>query len=201
MKNIYCIVLLFCSVATAQIFGPGSGKPPGPPPPAVVDCVVQPRDFAREPQAAKKDWNKPCVLDADVSSAQLANVKETAAFLNARLSRVRAETKAVIVYGEGVFAREAPINPIHLSFRSRAEALRARLSNLAAANKLHCAVPAVVEANWRGFNSGPDWRGELRRPWMIGQSAVGLILLEYAGRPVETADAAILSQSAYWCEE
>lgn len=54
---------------------------------AVVDGVLQPRNdnVWRGPTADKSEWNIPSVLEADITSVQLANVKDPADFLDARV--------------------------------------------------------------------------------------------------------------------
>lgn len=183
---------------TLVLFGIFSGIFGGhPAPPAVIGCVIQDRDFSRGPRVEKKDWNVACILEADVTSLQLANVSDPARFLNARAAHLNKPTQAVFINADG---STSPLWPLHLISLERASVTRDKLRALFAGTS--CTVEPLSEMSVSDNpRSRPDWRGETRRPYMVGRSAVALAARVYASDVKERAEARLRSEQSLFCVE
>lgn len=195
----YLVFLAFAGVASAQWWNPFSwGSPPTtgtPTPPAVVNCTIQPRTFepGSKPRVEESDWKAcPSMLEADITALQLANVKDPADFLNARVKHQNAPTKAYWRNEVGA-AKVSAMNPAHLSLRPQADAVRLKALELVRTfGDGRCPVVVVEHDPINAFSqpvySGSDWKEE-RRHWYIAAGRdnlnVGLIRQAYASAPVE----------------
>jgi len=201
MKTLFSalvIIATFAPLAEAQWWKFGMGKPE---PPAVVDCVLQDRDWERfGPLADKKELNQPCVLTTlALSTNQWANVKDPEWFAKARVEALTPPTKAAWV-NEAGFARQSQMNPMHLSTPDQAERVAAALKKLYADEKLKCDLE-VKEAPYANAFSVPVWGDEARRPWMVGQQNVGLVVAAYARFPASYVETQLLAEKQFVCAE
>jgi hypothetical protein len=173
------------------------GRKPEPLPPAVVDCVIQARDFKGNngPRVEKKDWSDPCVLAKDVDAAQLANVKETADFLNARVAFYSQPTKAVFVSTSAlvVYAPQ-PVNVAHLVSAERALDMWMRVVHVASRVDPGCRIPRMHIAKLENPFSRVEYNDETRRPFMVGKLSLGLVSRTYASDNSEAADVRVAAE-------
>jgi len=154
-------------------------------PKGVEGCKILDRDFSRGPVVDKKEWNTPCILKSFVTSAQLANVKDAAEFLNARKELANLPTKAVWV--SQLDGRVSEMSSKYMITFEDALPIITRLQTLGCDAK-------VKEVEPKNPFSTIDYRGEIRKHLYLGQMSVALANDAYAGWSVERIDAQIKAE-------
>jgi hypothetical protein len=200
LTKAFGLLVITAALANAQFWNPRSWFRSEPA--AVIDCKLQPRDWTRGPKADKSDWNQDCVLGADVSLDQLANVKDPADFLNTRIKHVTPPTKAYWQNEVGL-SRTSPMNPSHLSTFAQAVAVTARLLKLritARPDLAGCELEPREEKVSNPFSVPRYPDDEIRRHWYVGKLNVQLIREAYAGGPVESVDKRIAAELGSACK-
>ena len=187
-------------------WGSGGGTPI---PPGTVDCVVQPRTWepGSKPRVDDSDWKKcPAMLDADITQAQMANVKDPAKFTEERVKHQFPPTKAYWRNEVGI-TKTSAMNPVHISLRPQADAVLAKVQALVRTiDDGRCPVSVIEHDPINAFSqpvySGPDWKEE-RRHWYIAAGKdnlnVGLIRQGYASAPVEAVQGMLRAELVEAC--
>lgn len=183
MKKTF-LLLLFASTLSANPFTSFINlfrtEPKG-----VDGCKILNRDFSRGPVVDKSEWNTPCILEADITSQQLANVKDTADFLNARKKHASPETPAK--FRNTLTNALTPVAPNQMVLPSEALTLSNKLMKFGCNETLEIIEPSnpfsVIEYN-----------GEMKRHYYVGRMNLGLVKDAYASSIVEVVDERIKAE-------
>lgn len=164
-------------------------------PPCVVDGVLQPRNDAtyRGPVCDKGEWNIPAILEADVTTQQLANIKDQEEFWEERQKHAFPPTKAVYINFIAL-PRETPVDPRLLTSQAQLDRARVHLRDAAASLGMPCQM-GLYEHTRGLFGGTVDYRGDARRYWYAETEAhprtggilIAQVTLMFASNPVEAA--------------
>ena len=129
------------------------------------------------PRITEDMW--PEIIDQDLTVELLRNIQDPAGFMNARVDRLSAPTKAVVV--NLISGVQYSVNAEQLSLSYQALAMQDRLAKLG----------YRAELGWPEMIGSMrySWGQEQRRPHQIGELNVAMLLRRYARYPVEVADA------------
>lgn len=164
-------------------------------PPCIVNGAIADRNDAthRGPVCDKNEWNVPSVLEADVTSNQLANVKDPEEFSRERMKHQFPPTAAVFINFVAL-PKETPVTPRLLASAAQLARVQAHLKAAAAALEMPCAMS--VYEHTRGLYGGTvDYRGEARRIYYAETEAfpgtggilIAQVVAMFAANPSEAA--------------
>lgn len=157
--------------------------------------VIAPRDDTRHrgPVCDEWEWNKPGILEADYTQAQLANIKDPEEFGRKRIAHAFPPTAAVFVNFIAL-PRETPVEPRLLASQAQLDRVRIHLRDAAVSLNLPCSM-ALYE-HTRGLYGGTiDYRGDARRIWYAETEAypatggimISRVVAMFAANPSEAA--------------
>lgn len=149
--------------------------------------TIPPFDPTRGPQITNDMWTEE-MLTGELTSDQLRNIVDPAAFLNARLELRQKPTDATWV--STISGARQAVNPSQMSTADDAQSMLARLRALGYSG------PGVEEHKPENPFSRIEYGSDPRRHYDIGQFNVGLLLERYAKYPKEQADQMTLAELA-----
>lgn len=161
--------------------------------PCVVNGAIAARDWGGGPVCDKGEWNAPSILEADVTQAQLANIKDPEEFSRERMKHAFPPTAAVFVNFVAL-PRETPVQPRLLASQAQLERVRVHLRDAAVSLGMPCAM-GVYEHDRGLYGGRVDYRGETRRIYYAETEAhpatggilVAHVVAMFAANPSEAA--------------
>lgn len=208
--KLFALLALTASLASAQWWNPRTWFRDRSEPPCIVNGIMQDRkdtDKVQGPACDKSEWNIPAVLEADVTQAQLANVKDQEEFSRERMKHAFPPTAAVFINFVAL-PRETPVIPRLLASTAQLARVQVHLRDAAASLGMPCAMS--IYEHTRGLYGGTiDYRGEDRRITYAETEAspatggilVAQVVAMFAANPVEAARKYLAADVRLICTE